>query len=101
MTTNLKKNWQVIKCPHCGYEYVPSEVFMPGDLLGKPENIIRDALGKILYVEYAEDLDEPNLEEHFVCECCDKPFVVSAITSYKTREEDEELNFQSEYVSLL
>lgn len=101
MTTPLKKNWQVIKCPHCGYEYVPSEVFMPGDLLGKPETVIRDALGKILYVEYEEDLDEPNFEEHFVCDHCDKPFVVSVATSYKTREEDEELNFQSEYVSLL
>ena len=74
---------------------------MPGDLLGKPDNIIRDALGKILYVEYAEDLDEPNFEEHFICEECGKPFVVEATVSYKVRVEDEELDFASEYVSLL
>lgn len=101
MNTPLKKNWQVIKCPHCGYEYVPGEVFYPEDLLGKPESIIRDALGKILYVEYAELDDEPCFEEHFVCDHCEKQFIVSAIVSYKSKEEDEELDFASEYVSLL
>ena len=47
-----KQNWVTIKCIHCGAELHPSEIFMPEDLTGRPKNIIRDPLGKILYVEW-------------------------------------------------
>ena len=43
-----QKRGPVIKCPHCGYEYVPAEIFMLGDFLGKPTDLIRDPLGKFL-----------------------------------------------------
>ena len=89
-----------IKCPHCGWEYVPCEIFLPGELTGKTDNVIKDALGKIIYEDYEED-QEPDQTEHFVCEHCNKSFVIEATTTYKTRKEDEELDFSSPYVSLL
>ena len=50
MEQNNKKNWNVIKCPHCGYEMIPAEIFYPDSLLGTPKTIVRDALGKIIYL---------------------------------------------------
>ena len=41
----------LIKCPFCGAEYSPSEIFMPGELIGKADNVIKDPTGRILYVE--------------------------------------------------
>lgn len=47
------KQFVAIKCPHCGYEYLPAELFIADDLVGTPESngVVRDALGKILYVD--------------------------------------------------
>lgn len=95
-----KKNWVVIKCPHCGAEYVPAEIFMPGDLIGKPDSVVRDALGKILYADYEEDC-EPLATESFICDNCGKPFVVEPVISYKVKKEDEEKDFSTDTVSLL
>lgn len=51
MTQNKSKP-TVIKCPHCGAEYLPSEIFMPEDILGgAPKNLIKDPLGKVLYAD--------------------------------------------------
>ena len=95
-----KKNWQSIKCPHCSHEMVPAEIFMPGDLLGRPTTIIRDAFGKILYLEYEPDC-EPVLVEKFFCDNCEKPFLVEPVVSYKVKKESEELDFSQPNVSLL
>lgn len=46
-----KSLWTPVKCPHCGHEHELSEILMPGDLLGRPEVVVRDALGKIIYVD--------------------------------------------------
>lgn len=99
MEQNQKK-WPTIKCPHCGYEYVPSEIFLPGDFLGRPESLIRDALGKIIYLEYREGY-EPLQSEQYICDSCDKPFVVEPVITYKVKKEIEELDFSKECVSLL
>ncbi len=95
-----KKNWVEIKCPHCGATYVPAEIFMPGDFLGKPDSLVKDALGKILYCDYEEG-EEPLATESFICDHCGKPFVVEPVISYKVRKEDEEKDFSSDTVSLL
>jgi DNA-directed RNA polymerase subunit RPC12/RpoP len=95
-----QKRGPVIKCPHCGYEYVPAEIFMPGDFLGKPTDLIRDPLGKFLYIEYEKD-NEPSQTESYVCDSCDKPFIVEPVVSYKVKKEVEELDFTEDYVSLL
>ncbi len=91
----------IIKCPHCGAEYLPGEVYMPGALIGQPDDIVRDSLGRILYEDYFSEDREPNLEEHFTCDYCDKPFVIEATVTYKTREEAPERDFGTQYVSLL
>ena len=95
-----KTKWAIIKCPHCGYNYVPAEIKMPGDFLGKPESVVRDALGKILFHEYPED-NEPGMLESYICDNCEKSFIVEPIITYKVRKEAEELDFSDPYVSLL
>lgn len=81
------QNTIILKCPHCGREYLPGEIFCPGELIGKSKSIIRDALGKkIIYLEYEKD-EEPCFTEKFVCEECGKEFIVEATLSFKTKEQ--------------
>lgn len=89
---------QVIKCPHCGYEYLPAELYVKGSFFGKPINIIRDALGKIIYNEWEP---EPDFTEKYICDGCDQQFVIEATVSYKSKKEEEKLDFKNQYVSLL
>lgn len=96
MNTNLIK----IKCPHCGAEYLPAEIFMPGQLLGQTKNVIKDPLGKILYVDYKED-EEPEMTATFCCEHCDREFVAVAKLVVEAEEVEEELDFSNDTVSLL
>jgi len=100
MEQNQKKNWPVIKCPHCGYEYTPAEILYPDSLLGEAKTVIRDALGKIIYQEYDKDLEPTQVEKYF-CDNCDKPFLVEPVVTYKVKKEVEELDFSEKYVSLL
>ena len=90
----------MITCPHCGYQYTPADIFMPGELVGKPETVLRDALGKIILQDYDED-DEPCYIEHYVCDHCGKPFTVEPSVSYKVKKEDETLDFSNQTSSLL
>ena len=90
----------IIHCPHCRAEYLPGEIYMPGSLIGQPEDLVKDSFGKILYEDYPEN-KEPDMIEHFVCEYCNKPFVVEATVTYKIKEEAPENDFQQQYVSLL
>ena len=101
MKTQILHKTPVIRCPHCGAEYLPGEVYLPGALIGQPTDVVRDSLGKILYEDYEPETREPDLTEHFVCEYCDKPFIVEATVTYKTREESPEKDFSTKYVSLL
>lgn len=66
----MTKDFKIIKCPKCGYEYVTAEIFFPQDLLGKPNNIIRDDKGHIILVEG----ESPCFEEEFECENCGSIF---------------------------
>jgi len=90
---------RVIVCPHCGYEYLPGEIFYPNNVVGQPTNIIRDTLGKILYEEYLEG-KEPLAEEQYCCDNCGRPFVVEVDAHYKVREEIEELDFSNTTATL-
>jgi DNA-directed RNA polymerase subunit RPC12/RpoP len=104
MANTIKDNqgnqWAIIKCPHCGYEYIPAEIFVPDQLLGKAKTVIKDALGKILYVEWKEG-EEPVLTEKYVCDNCDETFLVTASLNYKVEKEAVELDFKNQSVSLL
>jgi hypothetical protein len=100
MCSNTNHKTPIIKCPHCGAQYLPGEVYMPGALIGQPEDIVKDSLGRILYEDYAEG-KESELVEHYTCDICDKPFIVEATVTYKTLEEAPERDFSTEYVSLI
>ena len=101
MKTLITHKSPVIRCPHCGAEYLPGEIYMPGSLIGQPDEVIRDSLGKIIYEDYNTETREPNLEERYICDYCDKPFVIEATITYKSREEAPENDFSTKYVSLL
>lgn len=100
MCSNITRKTTSFKCPHCGAQYLPGEIYMPGALIGQPEDIVKDSLGKILYEDYAEG-KEPVMIEHFICDYCNKPFVVEATITYKTAAEEPEKDFSSQYVSLI
>lgn len=74
-----KQNW-LIKCPHCGYEYHVSEIFFIESLMPKAKKIIRDESNTIIYIE----AEEPDLEEWYQCDNCDKNFKASATLTFKS-----------------
>lgn len=86
----MTKDFVILKCPKCGYEYTAAEIFFPKDLLGYPNNIIRDDSGKILLVEGKQ----PSLVETFVCDNCGTTFKarlgLQAETTYNKDLEDED-----------
>ena len=101
MKTQNSNKTPIIRCPHCFTEYLPGELYMPGSLIGQPDEVIRDAFGKIIYEDYYSESRKPEYIEHFTCEKCDRPFVIEATVTYRTREEAPERDFQNKYVSLI
>lgn len=73
-----------IVCPHCGYEYLPSEIFFKEDFLENVTSIVRDENNKIFYTEG----DEPCLEEDYCCDHCGKNFTVKAKVEYITSKDE-------------
>lgn len=90
----------LIKCPYCGWEYVPAELFNPTDLEGKPEDLLKDNLGKVLYVDYHKNYS-PCQVTRYICDGCGKPFVVEPTVTYKVKKEAKELDFSTTTSSLL
>ena len=93
---------KVITCPHCGWEYLPAEVVYPTQVVGQPiaKTIIRDPLGKILFYEWREN-DTPLSEESFICDNCNRPFIVEIDPIFKTKKQEEALDFSTSYASLI
>ena len=100
MCSNNIRKTPIIKCPHCGAQYLSAEIYMPGAFLGQPEDIVRDSFGKLLYEDYQVG-KEPDMIERYICDYCDKPFVIEATITYKTMAEEPEKDFSTQYVSLL
>lgn len=76
-----------IKCPFCNYEYVPSELYLPNDFLGKASFVARDDSGKITH-----HVDgDMNLKETYVCDSCNNEFEVEATVEFKTVKLSQEL----------
>lgn len=93
-------NSLIVKCPHCGHEYHLTEIAMPGELLGKPKKngIIKDCLGKIIYVDWSE---EPATVFEYTCDNCEKDFIVEASITLKAKPKAEEEDFSNLTSSLL
>lgn len=69
----------MIKCPKCGREFLPCEIFLPDYFLGKAKQIIRDDDGSIISFSGIEQ----DLEEDYVCENCNTSFKVRAKIDYE------------------
>lgn len=73
---------KIIKCPYCGYEYLPAEIFYPKTFLGEPYNIIRDENGVILGYQGTD----MNTLENYSCDNCSKQFSVESCVSFKSNQ---------------
>lgn len=85
-----------IKCPHCGMEYLPAEIYYPNHLLGKPGNIEKDSCGNIAYY----DGKNMNLYENYMCDSCNTTFAVRAQVTFFTRVVEEK-SFSGNYKTKL
>ena len=74
-----------IKCPYCGAEYTPSEIFMPQDFLETSLSVLRDKSGKIEHIS----CEDACLEESYICDYCDKEFTVKAEIEYVVEQSEE------------
>lgn len=84
---------KVIKCPHCGYEYLPEEIFYGVSYLGDASNIVRDEEGKIIHYTGTS----MPLTETYCCDKCLTNFKVESEITYTT---SEVVDFdEDEYVS--
>lgn len=81
-----------IKCPKCGAEYLPAEIFLPQDFLGYQTKIIRDE-GELL----GYDGEDPQFKvsEEYECYECDTKFKVTATLSFKITLPEED--FKEEF----
>lgn len=92
----------LIICPHCGAQYLPGEIYMPGAFIGRPVEVVKDSLGALVYTDYKKVENMPNNSEHFICDYCDKPFEIEASPMiFKTKKASAETDFSTEYVSLI
>ena len=84
----------IIKCPVCGAEYLPEEIFYPDSVFNKNLKVVRDEEGKIVFFNKNESF---NLEEEFECEHCGTLFRVKGDTKFKVEALKEEI-FEEETV---
>lgn len=78
-----EKKERIIKCPVCGCEYLPAEIFLPNVFFGRPREIDREYMsGKILgYMG-----NSMNLTETYTCDRCEHTFKVNTSISFNTTE---------------
>lgn len=88
------KEKHIVKCPHCGAEYLPNELYIPDEFFTKT-SALKDEQGKILG-NVSETL---NTEEEYCCDVCSKTFKVKATVSFTTEEVKDD--FDEDYVVTL
>ena len=92
---SLEREQYLIKCPVCGQEYLPAELFLPSDFLGKPTDIVKTNSGKIdFYLG-----EKPSYETEYICDNCSTTFKVKAKVIFDTSVKEE--SFDTDYVSKL
>ena len=82
-----------IRCPHCGWEYLPAEIYYPEEFLGEPENIIKTEEGNVL----GFDGEDMNTTETYCCDHCGKSFIVDASITFKTTPVHDVFDDDDEY----
>lgn len=88
------KKLEVITCPYCGREYLPSEIYLPNSFLGKATNIMRMADGTI-EVFFGKEMD---LKESYICDKCNSEFNVQAKVTFKSFPSKDN-KFKEEYIT--
>lgn len=81
-----------VKCPHCGYQYVPGEIFNPKHFLGQPRDIVRNNIGEILGYEGLV----MDTVETYTCDNCEKDFKVIAKISFTYETSDTNKSLEPE-----
>jgi predicted RNA-binding Zn-ribbon protein involved in translation (DUF1610 family) len=82
----------VIKCPKCGQEYLPAEIFYANSFLGEPKNIVKTPSGAIDFF----DGDSMNLEEQYVCDHCGAVLNIKAKVTFEVTIDDKK-DFNKDY----
>ena len=85
----MRKIYNLIKCPKCGTEYLPAEIYSPNYFLGKPSNIAKHN-GKIISF-YGDNMD---LRDSYICDTCETKFTVRASVLFNVTIDEE---FESDY----
>ena len=75
----------VIKCPECGYEYLPAEIYLPDSFLGKPTEIEREGISGKIIDFFGTDMD---LNETYICDKCGQPFKIKSKVQFFTSSYD-------------
>ena len=83
------KEIEVIKCPYCGAEYLPEEIFLGDEFLGNRQ-VEKLENGKIDFVNGKE----PELMSSYICDYCNKEFRVKATIHFESLKDE----FEEEYV---
>ena len=84
-----------IICPHCGFQYLPGEVYDPKHFLGQPKDIVRNNIGEVLGHEGI--VMDPN--ESYVCENCGTELHITAKVSFNViTKEDKATNAVPEII---
>lgn len=85
----------IIRCCHCGAEYLPAEIYLPNYFLGKPRSIEKDLNGKIINY-LGKDMDTV---ESYYCDYCGKKFNIEANVKFYTNSKSK--NFKTTYKTKL
>lgn len=85
-------NEPVIKCPICGQEFLPAEVYLPDYFLGKPTEIIKTTSGKLDFY-FGQGMDP---DEEFICDNCGAHLKIHANISFNVVAESTD---DEEYVT--
>lgn len=75
------KQLRIIACPICGWEYLPAEIFLPNEFLGKPKDIVKDSYGKIIGYSGSSMNDS----ETYKCDNCNSTFEVVSTTNFVSK----------------
>ena len=84
-----------IICPHCGFQYLPGEIYDPKHFLGQPKDIVRNNVGEILGYEGIVT----DLEETYICENCNNELKVKAKVSFTVNDQKVENNKETPHLS--
>lgn len=72
-----------IKCPHCGAEYLPAEIYIPEAFFGKPKEVVRKKGTNQIDTFFGK---EPDNKERYVCDYCNTPFEVTTYLTFDVKE---------------